>query len=52
MQSSPEAGVLEFALEKSDIEPKAPVEEPIMSKTLVEVPTDSKVLKTVELEPC
>ena len=42
---------MEFALEKSDIEPKGPVEEPIAPEALVEVPTNSKILKTTELEP-
>ena len=43
--------VMEFALEKSDIEPKVPEEEPTMSEALGEVPTDSKVLKTTKLDP-
>ena len=43
--------VMEFTLEKSDIEPKVPEEEPTMSEALGEVPTDSKVLKTAKLDP-
>ena len=43
--------LMEFALEKPDMEPKTPVEEPIMFEALVEVPTDGKALNTAEPEP-